>query len=416
MGRRSPTPLIEGSHCDNLVLGRETFPDRSRILLQNVPAANTLGISAGALDGMTQGSILAVYPPVGAKLPEPHRVIGHVMITLVDMTSATVEPCEYNRTLKPKWTALTDRSRCEVVFRDLGEQRLRVAVDPIDADGNMLPGSIRHQLTTGMRSAKANLVAFVESTAEADWLLRLSDREIQLVPAAGISDRDESGLRKAIARVVLTGGWEAKVMEDLDKVARARGLLRLSEIAEKSPPSEGLGLQVDVLDDNGKPIRWSTAGRTLTDGQQITLELNNTGRQSLDVTLLYVDSACGICCIFPDPNRDDTNRMGTGDQHRIKLTVNATTTGIENLVSIVARGEGQPRDYSFLAQPPLEQSKMRGGIDDPLVQLCESALFGLGRNRGLTRVQTQNYEVKVLTWRIKPKSEVSKPQYSRGQR
>ncbi len=402
MGRRAPTPLIEGSHRDNLVLGRESFPDRARILLQKLSGAESLAINAGALDGLTTGTILAVYPPVGSVDADPAKALGHVVITRVEMTSANVEPCEYNETSLPGLATLSDRSRCEVVFRDLGEQRLRVTIDRADVEGETVSDSIREQLLTGLRAVETNLVAIVDDCADADWLLRLSGRELLLIPATGISDQDETGLRESLAPVDLTGRWEEKAMNDLSRIARACGLLRLSKLASETSRGAGLGFQVNVLDGDGVPLLRGSAGRTLEDGQRIIVELKNTGKQSLDVTLLYVDSAYGIGCLYPQIG--ESNRLGGGDQQRIKLSVNATTTGIENLVSIVARGEGQPRDYSFLEQPALDRSSMRGGIDDPLARLCESALFGAGASRGMGREQAQNYEINIETWRISPKA------------
>ena len=60
--RRSPTPLVEGEDRDRTILGDKIWPGRSSITLS---VGDELKIDAGALMGLTAGSVLAVRPPAG---------------------------------------------------------------------------------------------------------------------------------------------------------------------------------------------------------------------------------------------------------------------------------------------------------------------------------------------------------------
>ncbi len=412
MGRRSPTPLIEGSHRDKLVLGRESFPIRSRILLQREEdrpgdslARQDVTINAGAIHGLTSGSILAVYPPAGAENSDADAVIGHVLVTRVDMTYSVVEPCEFSDIPAPKTSDLPHRARCQVVYRDVGEHRLQVAVDPKDADGRQLAPATLERLVADLRSQASNLVTVVDKTSKADWLIRFAadDQQVQLVPAEGVSSKDQAGHREAIAPVSVKADWFEAVIQKFEHIARARGLLRLAGIAQEKADNSGIGLSLTVSDGENRSIEWKSHGRTLRDGQRVVVKLKNSGRFPIDVTLLYVDSAYGITCLYP--NIGEFNRLEAHEQQDIRLAINATTTGIENLVAIAVRGERQPVDFCLLAQPALKLSQLRGRgktLESALGQLCRTAMYGSGNTRGVKREDAENYQMKVLTWRVEP--------------
>jgi len=399
-GRRAPTPLIEGSHRDNLVLGRESYPERSRILLQRAAGSAGMSISAGALGGLTRGCVLAVHPPVGSASPDPDQLLGHVVVTQVDMTSSRVERCDEKGELSPSTDQLPERASCTIFFQQIERFRPRLVIDPHDSEGDSLADGIRTKLQTQLVALASDAIEVVSNLSEADWLLRLDDRELQLIPAAGIAQEDRDGFLENIASFNLDGDWAKELVEHLGRIMRAQNLLRLSDLGSEKSRGEELGVQLRVLDASGQPINWQSAGRTLTDCDRITVEIKNTGKQSADVTLLYVDSAFGIGCLYPGIG--ELNRLAAGEQQAIPLTVTATTTGLENLVSIVVRGEGQPKDYSFLEQPGLQNSRLRGGAEDPFDQLCQTAIYGVGNCRGMGRSQAKEYEINVLTWRVKP--------------
>ena len=136
----------------------------------------------------------------------------------------------------------------------------------------------------------------------------------------------------------------------------------------------------------------------LTDGQRVVVEIQNTSYEGVDVTILYVDSNYGITCLYP--RIGEYNRLASGDIDRIKLTVSAETTGIENIVVIGKRAAGLPKSYRFLEQPGFGSDRGSDGSTDPLSQMCEYAVFGGGKTRGISEEQARDYQVSVLTWRV----------------
>ena len=123
--RTSPTPLIEGVDLDREVLGRRQWPGRSRFTL--VPSGDGWKVTGGALHGLTEGSILAVYPPAGAA--DADKPLGHVRIRKSDPFEAEVEPCRHAKLDSPK--SLPEGGRCEPAYLDYGRMRLRVAVGTV---------------------------------------------------------------------------------------------------------------------------------------------------------------------------------------------------------------------------------------------------------------------------------------------
>src|SRR5208283_1124989 len=70
------TPLLQGAQRDREVCGATRWPSRSRIAL--LKTEEGWRINAGALCGMTKGSILAFYPPAVSKARR--KALGHVRV------------------------------------------------------------------------------------------------------------------------------------------------------------------------------------------------------------------------------------------------------------------------------------------------------------------------------------------------
>ncbi|MCA9127323.1 MAG: caspase family protein [Planctomycetales bacterium] len=78
MNRTSPTPVLEGTTIDREVLGLKTFPERSRIVLEQDQTSGGWKINSGALSGTTKHSVMALYPPAGEANAD--QVMGHVKV------------------------------------------------------------------------------------------------------------------------------------------------------------------------------------------------------------------------------------------------------------------------------------------------------------------------------------------------
>jgi len=111
---------------DREVLGVRSFPERARL---SIIGSKQTGwrINGGSLNGITPSSILAVFPPAGeAKADQP---IGHVKVleAAFHPLEAAIEPCEFEGMPAPG--ELVAGMRCQAVYVDLGDSRLRLHVD-----------------------------------------------------------------------------------------------------------------------------------------------------------------------------------------------------------------------------------------------------------------------------------------------
>ena len=127
MGRLGPVPLVEGTDRNREVLGTTEWPERSRLVLQ-ADKSGRLKVNAGRLHGLTPGTVLAVFPPVAKRAAE--QVLGYVRIDRAGMTDADAKPHAYNDTEPPR--NLPSGARCQIVRREYGDLRLRVAIDALD--------------------------------------------------------------------------------------------------------------------------------------------------------------------------------------------------------------------------------------------------------------------------------------------
>ena len=198
MGRMSPTPVLEGTAIDREVLGLNAFPERSRIVVSKDRGSNGWKINAGALSGVTKGSVLALYPPAGEK--NSNKAVGHARI-LDDgfgALEARVAPCAYGDLPAPG--ELAAGMRAETVFVDFGDQRLKIGVDRLTDEGDPVSDDEWRDLElplTQFATENAHLVEMVNSD-KADWLLRYDNtksKKLFLVPAAGWPGQDEGAQR-----------------------------------------------------------------------------------------------------------------------------------------------------------------------------------------------------------------------------
>lgn len=409
-GRTYPTPLLEGGDRDNLVCNTARSPRRLPIRLQR----NTTGefsVNVGAFQGLSAGSILAVYPPPGESSAE--MPLGHVRVIEPRALSALVEPCVYESL--PLCKDLPVGGRCEVAYLDYGLQPLLIAVDERTAGGTPLaPAEItrwRGELQK-IGIGPHPLVRVVDQPRQADWLLRRDQERLLLVPASGWRHAASSDEPQRFGPVPedQAAHW---LRERLGCIARATSLLKL---AGATPGSTVLGdaagnQKVDVelirfedkADQKGKVVPWQEPGLSLREGDLIAFRIHNRSHLAVDVTLLFVDSGYGIDPLFPEPASVSDNRLAPGkDLTTPRQRVTATTVGVEHLVLIAvsAMPESEPADFGFLAQPTLESVQTRGG-ESPLSQLLQTAVFQQGGIRGFKRREVSQSTLRLLSWQVR---------------
>lgn len=410
-GRTSPTPVIEGIDRDRQVLGDKVWPGRSSIVLG--ADADGYTINAGALQGLTEGSILAVMSPPD----EGDQLLGHVRVKELRTSSAGVEPCAFGKTSVAK--TLPAGGACKTVYVDMGDQQLRVAVDPLDAGDKPVPPAVRAELEKSLKGlfGPESLLRPAEQAAQADWLVRLQGEQVILVPGSGWSSaaRAPNGLEGFGPRPI-DADLAAWLKAGLTQIARADSLKRLAARADAGAGDQAVRLELklwrrkDAADKIGSfPIAWPAPDIVSYDGDRVVVKITNKGKVPVDVTVLYVDSGFGIDCLYP--SEGGFNRLRPGESQPVFFGFNSKTAGAEQVVVIGLRGNDQPIELSALAQPTLaavaNKAKTRGdnldrALDSPLGKLLKRGMYGEGGTRGRTTEDLNDYTMLMVPFTVRP--------------
>jgi len=413
LGRLGPVPLVEGNDRNREVLGTTEWSERSRLALW-AEKPGRFKLNAGRLHGLNPGTILAVFPPAGQE--STAKPVGYVRVSKSGMSDATVEPTEFNDAAPVK--KLPNGGRCEIVRRSYGDLRLRVGIDGAEIDAPW-----RGQLTA-RANQEGSVFEVVDDLSQAQWLVRPLDKtQVVLVPAEGWTRTPGDDKAPTFGPAPIDDKLDDWLSDRLSKIARAANLLKISgEMTGERQRGlfsslfgkERTDLRVEMLDwdadeNDGKPLEWARGGLQLKDGSIVALRVHNASPHAVDFTVLFVDSGYGIEPVFPSSKTVVDNRLAPGASFVVgPLAIDASSIGLEHLVVIALKSEGQPVDFTWLAQSSLEQVRAvganRGGRegDNPLDELFHKALFGTGQTRGLKTASTGNVMVQAISWQSTP--------------
>lgn len=404
-GRYAPTPLVEGQDLDRRILGAERL--KPSFLLERDQGGWI--VRAGPLHGLTVGSILAVTPIRAATDSSP---VGHVKVTETGLEKSSVTPCEYGD--QKLNVELPIGGVCRLVLADYGDFRLRVALedDVARGEGNDHTSSLK-----ALAAKQDSPITIVEDFESADWFISrdpesrsngwiLSPRSTYQQPR-GLADSKELQIRLA-----LNGANPESVEESLRRLNRATNLLSLAARLGSTDP-DGVSIHLDLL---YRAPDWKEPALlpidrlpTLVPGGTVTIRVTNTGRESVDFTLLFVDSQYGIVSVFPRKYANVDNRLTSGKCIETKaLQVTDGTVGREHLVLIAVPSDRERINFAFLAQPNLaradaERSQIRGNrLTSSFEKLLETAAWGgdtrsLGQSVKTPAVQTRSWVVERAT-------------------
>lgn len=151
-----------------------------------------------------------------------------------------------------------------------------------------------------------------------------------------------------------------------------------------------------------KTVLWPSPNLVFFHGDELTVRIANPGRVAADVTALFVDGGYGIACLFPE--REEFNRLNSGDRGvEIPLTINARTTGQENLLVIAVKAADQKVSLAALAQPSLERFRaVPAGKANSFQELLAHVGYGDGKTRGVTRDRDDAEDaMQLTTWQVR---------------
>lgn len=405
---RPPTPSSDGDLARQ-VLGMNVWPERASILLEKVD--DELRITAGTLRGLTPGAVLDVRPPAGD--PRDYKtILGHVKVTTANPTAATVAPTAFAGKEAVPAEKLALQGRCEVVFRDLGDLRVKLAFDPgampIAQAVGLLPERVAGQFTV-VKEADAQWVLrrVTPAQAQRDWGLKDVQQDVilltvgdgrQLDPAL---EKPAEALRAAQGRSPAARRVYARyspadpkalageLTRDLPKLFAWQNLWRVAtEAAGASKDAENYDLLFETARLKGR--NDTSGGELLRDpvvaeGQVLEYRLENKGVEDLWVTMLYLGADLEIRKRFSGKLQAGVGKIRP---IRVQVSVENGAYGPEGyvvLASPLAASEQEP-NYDFLEQEALGGQARSGNAQQapktPFGLLLQSVTNGGMATRG----------------------------------
>jgi hypothetical protein len=414
-----PTPVLEGSYQNVMVLARTSLP-RSTLAVSKID--DKLTVNGGQLHGLTEGTILAVHPPAGEK----GEVKGHVRITKINLARSVVEPVKYADREAPTEEAILG-GRCTVAEVVYGSLKLKVAIDrlgsrPQDTADRKAAEHLKQELDELARelqtlaSKEGSPIEFVSDQERAGWLVRLDAGKAYILPRTeGAGDRPD-GERRLLGPAPAGEKRLPWLTARFASIVRAVNLVNLADdrkrMAETSRGADDFRATVEVeIERPGEKQRPQGSAETIKTfyhGDEARYTIRNPSKVDVDVTILYVNSHFGIEVLFP---QDEDNRVAAGKSLVVPpVEVDTKTAGLEHVVVIAIKADGKDRmDFVSLAQPTRDAArgvaKQRGpakarAFNSPLGVLLEKALYEQGATPRQQRKQIENYSMTSIPVRI----------------
>lgn len=352
-------------------------------------------------------------------------MLGHVEVTTLRPLTSLVKPAEFDGVTAPGKEQLRPGSRCKVVFVNYGDLRMKIAVQQqkdVDETPEVKtyppkegPDNIESALAKLAADTQfTNIIERVATAAEADWLIRVVNDQVRLIPTSGFAQKDVESPQFMIGSSTQQPEILAqKLKNTLGSISKASSLMNIAGEGYTGRVNAQVELLrfKDVNDRMGKPVPYDAAGRILRPGDIIAFRVTNPTDFTIDVTLLFMDSGYGITAFFPEPGILDDNRLPPGKTivtPRAEIT--GDTFGLEQLVTIAVKAGKERLDFSCLEQPTLAtaRGKARGekAMTSPLGRLLETAMYGEYEgeleDRGMRKLDLDNYALHLLDWRTVP--------------
>jgi hypothetical protein len=396
-GRSFPTPMIEGLGRDREVFGANIWNHKPPIRLSKKPQG--LVVDAGILHGIANDCILEVRDSqlrdsreTGAELP-----LGYVRVQMARTLTSDVVPCAFESV--PTKEDLPEGGLCRVVFNDVGDLKLKVAVTGKEV-GQV--AALRKAIDEASRHVQS-VIRLVDQVADADWIAVINEQGVVLSPAEALinvleqNERPQQsfGPRNCSKE---NFGW---VVESFECIGRANNLMRLAVI--ESPNSNNLQvprIAIEIKSDAHGNNPLSVDERlSFADSEQLTIVVQNPCPFAVDTTLLYIDQNFEVSVLYPD--QGEINRLDSSQQRIIQAHVQTDRTAIEHLVAITVKGVGPVQDFALLAQPGVKGQDKSRDVESPLARLVGKALGSGAKTRGLRRPSSPQHSLQMYTWEVR---------------
>ena len=432
-GRNSPTPLVEGGDVADIFLKDETL-QRSPFVLKK--QGNRLSVTGGALQALSSGSILAVFPPPGGAPSQ--APLGYVQIAPggTGYLESTVVPVA-----SPQGAPAVSRDRlpvngeCRVIQRSFPPLSIRIAVES-DLPEDQTDDPIRREiarLAALLKQLAANKtvpIELVEDPRQSRWLVRVNRDGAYLIATPALANTGEQA-KNPKKYPVRAGGDSGPMLEQFfTTVGRAENLLRIASDTDLAGKDLDVGLAVYEKDANGDYLRDPSGKKRLLtldrakevvihDADEIEFQLRNLGREPFDVSLLYVDDDYTISPFFPNPGTTTNNTIQPSDGRSgtllpLSFRMRVDSEGSEHFVIFAVKTRGGPAvDFGSFAQPSLAEAREVGGrganaLQTPLGQLLSQLMFQ-GQRGVIQMSEVDSLAARVIPIRVRTDRRGARP-------
>lgn len=420
-GARGPTPLFAGQ-LQRQVLGVNVWPPRADILFER--NGDECMANAGAIRGISPGSILALLAPAAADAAE--ETVAYVRAIEVTPGSTKVAPCDFRDKPAIAIKDLPERAYCKIVYRDLGDLRVKLALSDSASD----PG-LRTLARQSLDELPDDIRALVDTSApaeKAEWFLEVVTPEESLERYGKSLTRPGAVLVQNLAKSAprgtadkpkvwvaydpLAAGESQRVEEfadqlsgDLQKIFTWQNTWRVAESAAPTVGEADLSLEISRLDDSDQVVEVNPAN--LAAGDRVRILVNNRGLDDWWLTLLYLGPDLEIKALHIDKS------IGAGKSFRPlsgRLEGNLGNSGFILLAAPIRKVKIEP-SYSALVQTGLGSSERGRAIailpSNPLARLIAGAGIGKGA-RGFEVESPEQPQVLLRSWITVPKTSPAK--------
>lgn len=415
MNEARVTPLFSGTALDSAVMGQ----DASAVRQWKLTDAKELTVGAGALADLEEGAVLAILPTPISKSSE---VIGYAQVMKAELNTARLEPVAH-ADLPKKTEAELKAGTVARLVQQAVKFSLSVGVDLAQcARPCMFDPPLARLRGTGTGAGVAGAqVQWVAPGQSADvrltaignrlWLMppTLSGQQacatLQAAQKAACEDQmDRSLVSITLAPTATTDTTAQAIGRALHAASRAANLMRIASALASSPASGQIRTSVAITSKNGRKMAY-IPGQVLRleDGDKLLVTLENTGRTSVDVTALYLDSRYGVTAMFPR-GMGASNRLESAASDSFELEIHDDTLGLERLavIAVEAERKSERADFSYLAQPTLpSETVTRGAAEADGNPLFRDAGFAEYATRGgRPAAVSARTGMQVFSWQV----------------
>ncbi len=367
---RSQHPQLEGPGQDHHV-----FSDKSSVatpyFLVKPWFKEYVIINVGQVHGMTEKSILSVYPPGTKSFDTKTRAIAKIEISSVDTTWSKA------RITEGKVTQAASRAiEQEHYWTD---KSLKIFIKNKNASTTL------QKIESRLSNFKH--IQFINQPKGYDLLLR--EKQGYIITEGGdpteisprISLKDRNAVSRTVKQITHWAKWYNILAIDND----------LSELSVK--------FQIKAITESNKSSgakinskRKDSLNLNLAEGQHFSMEVTNQSQKNIYIALLDLSSDGSVSVILPARGQQEFIAPNKRWNTTLKASLPKNEQKMRDVLKLIATTEYA--DFSFLNQGPVTRGvtlkKSKGKSRNPLEELLANA--AMGTTRGINQPTIKNWK------------------------